>query len=267
MPDALVSLARLGVTLRPEHCFPFRGIRFLGGGDAVDASFPNGGGVGIRRTHLHQALIDRAEEAGATLLWGTTVKGLSASGVTLDRGVVNCGWVVGADGENSRVPVGWPGDDTAQVLRFGFPAPLPWNQATGGLRGNLLGLRLADLRDADWARGNLRGGDLAGFASASGSGLTVSCGALGAAEERRCYDERARCGVGYSQVGIDGIATASCCGRRFGIGGRDHGRGTGGCLEQWEWRWPRRWRGTILKRMALLTAGWRGDPPSWLVYC
>ncbi len=121
MPDALASLARLGITLRPEHCFPFRGIRFLGGGDAVDASFPNGTGVGIRRTHLHQALIDRAEEMGATLLWGTAVKGLSASGIALDRGAVDCRWVVGADGENSRVRQ-WAGLDTTRrkSLRFGF---------------------------------------------------------------------------------------------------------------------------------------------------
>jgi menaquinone-9 beta-reductase len=121
MPDALVSLARLGVTFGPEHCFPFRGIRFLGGGDAVDASFPNGNGVGIRRTHLHQALIDRAEEVGATLLWGTTVKGLSARGVALDRRTVDCEWVVGADGENSRVRQ-WAGLETARrrSLRFGF---------------------------------------------------------------------------------------------------------------------------------------------------
>src|SRR4051812_37646854 len=62
MPDALDSLARLGITLRSEICFPFRGIRFLGPATAVDASFPTGTGMGIRRTHLHQALIERAEE-------------------------------------------------------------------------------------------------------------------------------------------------------------------------------------------------------------
>src|ERR1700758_1108703 len=59
MPDSMVALDRLGVTLPAQHCVPFRGIRFLGGGTAVDASFPNGAGLAIRRTHLHQALIDR----------------------------------------------------------------------------------------------------------------------------------------------------------------------------------------------------------------
>ena len=121
MPDALESLARLRVTLGPEYVFPFRGIRFLGGGNAVDASFPNGSGVGIRRTHLHQALIDRAEEAGATLLWGTAVRGLSERGVTLGHMKVDCRWVVGADGENSRVRQ-WAGLESTRhkSLRFGF---------------------------------------------------------------------------------------------------------------------------------------------------
>jgi len=121
MPDALASLARLGITLRPETCFPFRGIRFLGSGSAVAASFPEGMGVGIRRTHLHQALIERAEHVGVSLLWRTPVRGLSETGVVLDSGPVECKWVVGADGENSRVRE-WAGLDGTRhtSLRFGF---------------------------------------------------------------------------------------------------------------------------------------------------
>jgi flavin-dependent dehydrogenase len=121
MPDALASLARLGVTLPRESCFPFRGIRFLGPGTAVDASFPDGTGLGIRRTHLHQTLIDRAEELGATLLWGTPVKGLTETGVMMDSGPIDCKWVVGADGEKSRVRE-WAGleDTRHSSLRFGF---------------------------------------------------------------------------------------------------------------------------------------------------
>jgi flavin-dependent dehydrogenase len=121
MPDALAALARLGVTLDSRHFFPFRGIRFVGNGVSVDASFPKGGGVGIRRKHLHQALIDSAQTAGARLLWGKRVTGLTATGVMLDGGAVDCGWVVGADGENSRVRH-WAALDSpgAASLRFGF---------------------------------------------------------------------------------------------------------------------------------------------------
>ena len=111
MPDTLETLARLGVELPLENSHPFRGIRFLGEGTSVDASFPHGTGLGIRRTHLHQALIDRAEQLGATLLWGTTVKGLSVDRVLLgdhqsapyEECEVLCRWIIGADGENSRV--------------------------------------------------------------------------------------------------------------------------------------------------------------------
>src|SRR5271167_509906 len=49
MPGALAALGRLGVSLPSQHCFPFRGIRFVRGSTSVDASFPNGTGVGIRR--------------------------------------------------------------------------------------------------------------------------------------------------------------------------------------------------------------------------
>ncbi len=121
MPGALAALGRLGVALPPEHCFPFRGIRFLGSNTAVEASFPNGTGMGIRRTHLHQAFINRAEEAGATLLWGVAVKGLTETGVVLDSGAVDSRWVIGADGENSRVRQ-WAGLEStrSKSLRFGF---------------------------------------------------------------------------------------------------------------------------------------------------
>jgi menaquinone-9 beta-reductase len=121
MPDGLAALTRLGIRLNPQHFFPFRGIRFVGSGASVDASFPNGTGAGIRRTYLHQALIDRADESGAILLWGVRVKGMSEIGVMLDGGAAQCRWVVGADGENSRVRQ-WAGLESARAasLRFGF---------------------------------------------------------------------------------------------------------------------------------------------------
>src|SRR5581483_9346586 len=99
----------------------FRGIRFLGAGASVDANFPNGSGIGIRRTHLHQALLDRAHQMGVALWWGTQVRGVSGDGVILDNGVVPCRWIVGSDGERSRVRQ-WAGLDSLlhESVRFGF---------------------------------------------------------------------------------------------------------------------------------------------------
>ena len=130
MPDTLATLERLGVNLPREHCYPFRGIRFLGANTSVDASFPTGTGLGIRRTHLHQALIERAEAVGATLLWGAAVKGLSANGVFVGENEVQCRWVIGADGENSRVRHWSALDGTRRsAIRYGFRrhfAVEPW---------------------------------------------------------------------------------------------------------------------------------------------
>src|SRR3954471_19251550 len=70
MPDALAALRRLGIKLDDEDSFRFRGIRFLDQNVAVDASFPNGFGIGVRRPRLHQALLDRAAATGVHMLWG-----------------------------------------------------------------------------------------------------------------------------------------------------------------------------------------------------
>jgi len=94
MPDSLEALHRLGVVIDPEQSFSFRGIRFIGDGDAATADFPREPGIAVRRTRLHQALIDRAREVGVTLLWRTRVTGI---------GDVRARWIIGADGERSGV--------------------------------------------------------------------------------------------------------------------------------------------------------------------
>ena len=77
MPDSFAALRGLGVVLDDiEQSFPFRGIRFHGAGVSVAAAFPEGQGIGIRRTRLHGILIKRAQEAGVSLLWGTRVSGV-----------------------------------------------------------------------------------------------------------------------------------------------------------------------------------------------
>ena len=102
MPDSLAALAQLGVSLDQAETGIFRGIRFLGQGNSVEALFPNGIGRGIRRTLLHAALIERATEAGASLRWNTRVEIRNGS-ITLNGEPVRYKWLIGADGNESRI--------------------------------------------------------------------------------------------------------------------------------------------------------------------
>ena len=121
MPDSFSGLHRLGIRLDVDQSYAFRGIRFVGEGTSVEADFPSGAGIAMRRTRLHEALIDRAVEVGVSLLWGTRVTGLSNEGVSLDRQKIRCRWVIGADGQNSRVRR-WANLDGVrhESFRFGF---------------------------------------------------------------------------------------------------------------------------------------------------
>jgi len=132
MPDSLAALGRLGLRLGTAPSFAFRGIRFLGEGHSVAADFPEGDGIAMRRIYLHQALVDRAEETGVKLAWGTRVVGLTSNGVALDRQSIGCKWVIGADGQNSRVRR-WAGLDAirSESVRYGFRRhylQTPWTE-------------------------------------------------------------------------------------------------------------------------------------------
>jgi menaquinone-9 beta-reductase len=121
MPDGISALADLGITIPPEDSYPFRGIRFVSSGLKVDASFPAGQGLGIRRTKLHSLMIDRAAAAGVKLLWQTVVTGLHPDGVWLGTNLVRSRWIVGADGAHSRVRKWASLDENAgQQQRFAF---------------------------------------------------------------------------------------------------------------------------------------------------
>jgi flavin-dependent dehydrogenase len=103
MPDSLAALAKLGVTLDGLPTGSFQGIRFIGSGRSVSAKFPRGIGRGIRRTLLHSALIDRAEEVGVSMMWGTRVDITDDKTIVLNGNPVQYRWLIGADGNNSRV--------------------------------------------------------------------------------------------------------------------------------------------------------------------
>jgi len=104
MPDGVAALEKLGVSVEAEESYPFRGIRFLSAGLAVDASFPDGAsGVGVRRTVLHRLIAERALNLGIDFLWQTPVTGISADGVEVGNHKVSARWIIGADGGSSRV--------------------------------------------------------------------------------------------------------------------------------------------------------------------
>ena len=121
MPQTAAELKALGVTLGPAQAVPFRGIRFLGEGRVAEGVFPQAYGWGIRRTTLHQALVERAEEAGVQSLWGTRVNSFGQGEIGLDSGKVRSRWIIGADGQNSLVRK-WAGLDRGRPreTRYGF---------------------------------------------------------------------------------------------------------------------------------------------------
>ncbi len=103
MPEGVAALDEFGIDTSRLEAAPFGGIRFLGDAGSVQADFPRGRALGIRRTTLHQALHRRAEELGVRLLWGAAVSAMRSDAVLVDNHAVTCRFIVGADGHNSRV--------------------------------------------------------------------------------------------------------------------------------------------------------------------
>jgi len=105
MPDAVTALESLGVYLSSEEAVTFRGIRFCAGDGTkiVEAAFLGRSGLGVRRPHLHARLVQRAAEAGVSMLWGSRVTGFSEGEVCCQGRKIACRWLIGADGENSQV--------------------------------------------------------------------------------------------------------------------------------------------------------------------
>jgi flavin-dependent dehydrogenase len=121
MPDGLAAARSLGLELEGVGGQAFRGIRFSHGDSRVQAEFPHGNGLGLRRTALHRLMVDRAIAAGVHLAWGVRIAGLTAEGVIADDRLVRARWMVGADGANSPVRR-WAGLDACahESRRFGF---------------------------------------------------------------------------------------------------------------------------------------------------
>jgi flavin-dependent dehydrogenase len=119
MPSAMAALLELGVEISPGDGHALRGVRFRDSACSVEASFSGASGFGIRRTVLHQKIVERAQDCGITLRWNTPVTGLSNDGVILCGRVLKAKWIIGADGIHSRVRT-WMGFDVKapQKTRF-----------------------------------------------------------------------------------------------------------------------------------------------------
>jgi flavin-dependent dehydrogenase len=103
MPDARKNLAELGIELTAQDGAAFDGIAFLSERHHAEAQFPHGTGIGIRRLHLHSLLVERSKELGVRLAWGTRVKVAGKQPLLLDGEACVYRYVIGADGQSSRV--------------------------------------------------------------------------------------------------------------------------------------------------------------------
>jgi menaquinone-9 beta-reductase len=113
LPDAVAALDRLRVTFAANDGYSLHGIRFVDQDSSVQAQFRGALGLGVRREVLHQRMVERAEESGVTLAWNAPVTGLWNGGVIAAKEKIRAKWVIGADGDRSRVR-SWAGlDDSA----------------------------------------------------------------------------------------------------------------------------------------------------------
>ena len=123
MPDSLRALAGLGVEPDSRCGGEFRGILFAGDGAEAAAEFPSGAGLGVRRTELHKLLRQRAETLGVRMRWNTPITLREGESAAAGGEKLAYRWLVGADGQASRVRA-WAGLDTQRIRsrRFGHRA-------------------------------------------------------------------------------------------------------------------------------------------------
>src|ERR1700685_3592212 len=103
MPDSIAALRQLGVELPPSLGFRFEGIRFTDGHSSLCANFPSGEARGVRRTALHDLLVRCAEREQVSFIWGAKHVVLDGRGILLNGRLVPADFVIGADGQNSRI--------------------------------------------------------------------------------------------------------------------------------------------------------------------
>lgn len=126
MPDGVAAARSLGLDLAAAPAQRFQGIRFCDGDVSVEAAFPHGEGLGMRRTVLHDLLVSRAADEGVRMVWGVPITGIGPGQVEAGGRTVRARWIVGADGGQSPVRR-WAGLDASErdTRRYGFRRHYP----------------------------------------------------------------------------------------------------------------------------------------------
>lgn len=103
LPGTIAALIELGVHIQARDGQIFRHIRFFDGKTSAEARIPGEGGIGVRRTILHQKMVERAQECGVELMWNSPVTGVFHDSAIVGGNQIQAEWIVGADGLHSRV--------------------------------------------------------------------------------------------------------------------------------------------------------------------
>jgi flavin-dependent dehydrogenase len=145
MPGSLTALAALGFDLNRDlskiETASLHGIRFIGAQthpSTAEARFPAASGRGIRRTILHQLLLDRAASLGVRFHWENSVQSITPANdsnlVRTNRQTLHARYLIGADGHQSRIAK-WAGLEKSSThsRRIGLRqhyAIAPWTNFT-----------------------------------------------------------------------------------------------------------------------------------------
>ncbi len=121
MPDGIEALSQLGIEIPGDAGFAFRGVRFADGRSSIFADFPNGMAKGLRRTVLHDLMVQHAIRQSVSVIWNAKRVQLAEGGVSVDNQFIEAELVIGADGQNSQIRRQAGLDRaTREKKRFGF---------------------------------------------------------------------------------------------------------------------------------------------------